>query len=358
MALARLLFIILSAILLSTTCGLALQPRIAYRAKLLPTSKFHLTSTLSSISTVQEPLPLIEPFGKGLMRDIKRKLPHIKSDFTDGLNIKSVSSVFFLFFACLAPAVAFGGLLGIVTGGAMGTVEAVSATAIGGLLYASFSAQPLTIIGTTGPLLAFLKVLNITCEANKLPFLPVYAWIGLWSSLMLFVSSFFSLSNVVEYISRFTDDIFSTLISVIFIYEAVSELSKNFFSPAIPAAKAFLSLTVASATFLTAQTLSGLRKTPFFNRKVRSIVSDFAPTIGVLAGIVTAIAAKSRYGLMLPCLSVPEVLGTTSGRPWLIDIFSLPNNIKLLCFLPALMSTVLLFMDQVTLYSLAAYQSC
>ena len=32
--------------------------------------------------------------------------------------------MFFLFFACLAPAVAFGGMLGIATSGAMGTIEA------------------------------------------------------------------------------------------------------------------------------------------------------------------------------------------------------------------------------------------
>ena len=38
-----------------------------------------------------------------------------------------MSSTFFLFFACLAPAVAFGGLLGICTAGSMGTIEASSA---------------------------------------------------------------------------------------------------------------------------------------------------------------------------------------------------------------------------------------
>ncbi len=58
--------------------------------------------------------------------------------------------------------------------------------------------QPLTIIGTTGPLLAFLKVLFDACNKANVPFLPVYAWTGLWSSLLLFLSSFFSLSNVVE----------------------------------------------------------------------------------------------------------------------------------------------------------------
>lgn len=124
----------------------------------------------TTIATSAKP-KLVEPFGRGLWKDIKGKLPHYKSDFTDGFNIKSLASIFFLFFACLSPAVAFGGLLGIATNGNMGTVEAVGATAIGGVLYALFSAQPLTIIGTTGPLLAFLKVLYDSCIANNLPFL-------------------------------------------------------------------------------------------------------------------------------------------------------------------------------------------
>lgn len=43
--------------------------------------------------------------------------PHYVSDFTDGANLKGLAAIFFLFFACLAPAVAFGGLMGKVTDG-------------------------------------------------------------------------------------------------------------------------------------------------------------------------------------------------------------------------------------------------
>lgn len=289
---------------------------------------------------------IVEPFGKGLSEDIKRKSPYLWSDFKDGLRIKSLSSTFFLFFACLSPAVAFGGLLSVSTGGLMGTVEAVGATAVGGILYALFSGQPITIIGTTGPLLAFLKVLYSACASRGIPFLPVYAWTGLWSSLFLYMSAFFSTSNLVEYFTKFTDDIFSSLISVIFIYEALRELARNFSNPAIAGINATVSLIVALTTFFTASTLSKLRQTPFFPRKVRNIVSDFAPTLGVLAGIKTAYLAIDRYKLSLPMLAVPEVLATTSGRPWLVDIFSVSNEVKLLCLLPALMSTILLFMDQ------------
>ena len=296
--------------------------------------------------TLSTPLKVVEPFGKGLMEDVKRKSHHYKTDFTDGFTLKSMSSIVFLFFACLAPAVAFGGLLGLATKGQMGTMETVGATAIGGVIYALFSAQPLTIIGTTGPLLAFLKVLFDACSANGVAFLPVYSWVGLWSSLFLFLSSFFSLSNVVEYFTKFTDDIFSTLISVIFIMEALKDLTGKFCNPEVSGIQAFVTLSVALTTFLTAKTLSGLRRSPFLVRKLREVVSDFAPTIGVMAGVSAAAVATKRYSISLPMLSVPAILSTTSGRPWLVDIFSVSNKIKLLCIFPALMATVLLFMDQ------------
>jgi len=195
-------------------------------------------------------------------------LPHYKSDFKDGFTVKSIASSFFLFFACLAPAIAFGGLLGVATKGAMGTIETVGATALGGIIYALFSGQPLTIIGTTGPLLAFLKVLYDACVARGLPFLPVYSWVGLWSSLFLYVSSFFSTSNVVEYFSRFTDDIFSSLISVIFIVEAFKEIFHWFRSPLVSGVQATTSLIVTCLTFAVAKTLSGLRTTTLLNRYI------------------------------------------------------------------------------------------
>jgi len=47
----------------------------------------------------------------GLMADIKRKLPYYKSDFTDALNLQSVATFCFMYFALLAPIVTFGGLL-------------------------------------------------------------------------------------------------------------------------------------------------------------------------------------------------------------------------------------------------------
>ena len=98
------------------------------------------------------------PFG-GLINDIKRKAPWYWSDFTDALALQSLASIFFLYFACLAPIITFGGLLGEATGQNIATMESLVTGAICGILYGFFSGQPLTILGSTGPMLVFETIL-------------------------------------------------------------------------------------------------------------------------------------------------------------------------------------------------------
>ena len=92
-----------------------------------PSTSTKLYSSTSASSSNSE--PLIEPIGKGIARDYKARLPLYKSDITDGLNFQCLAATLFLFFACLAPAVGFGGLFATATGGAIGTIEMVSSTA-------------------------------------------------------------------------------------------------------------------------------------------------------------------------------------------------------------------------------------
>lgn len=250
----------------------------------------------------------------------------------------------FLFFACLAPAIGFGTLFGAATKGAIGTMEMVSSTAFCGFIYAMTSAQPLTIIGSTGPVLAFVATLAQLAQALQLPFLPLYAWTGLWTALILFLSAVTSASNLVKYLTRFTDEIFSVLISAIFVVEAVSDIAKTFGTSTFT--KALLTLTCASVTFVTATTLKAFRSSFFFTKRVRKTVSNFGPTIGVVLGAMVARWARITHGTSLPSLSLPSTFSTTSGRPWLVPLGDLPVWARWGSFIPALMATVLLFLDQ------------
>lgn len=216
------------------------------------------------------------------------------------------------------------------------------------MIYALFAAQPMTIIGSTGPVLAFVATLVQFANKANLPFLPLYAWTGIWTSGILFISSITSASNLVKYLTRFTDEIFSVLISTIFIVEAVSDVGGTFMSPASTFTKALLTLVIASVTYMTAVTLKGLRNTVYFTKSIRNNLSNFAPTIGVVLGSLLARKARLAHGAaaLLPALSIPNQFSTTSGRPWLVPLMDLPLWARWGAILPAIMATVLLFLDQ------------
>ena len=162
------------------------------------------------------------------------------------------------------------------------------------------------------------------------------------------VSSVTSASHSVKYLTRFTDEIFSTLISFIFVVEAVQNIARSYTNPASSFAKGLLTLVVASTTYAAATILRGLRNTVYFNKRVRKNLSNFGPTLGVVAGALVANWAELAQGAAaaLPALVIPPTFATTSGRPWLIPIFDLPVWARWGAFLPAVMATVLLFLDQ------------
>ena len=44
--------------------------------------------------------------------------------------------------------------------------------------------------------------------------------------------------------------------------------------------------------------------------------------------------------------SIPESFATTTGRPWLVDLFAVPTSVIFLSIIPAIMATILLFLDK------------
>ena len=289
---------------------------------------------------------IFEGFGVGVGRDFYRRWPHLKSDITDGFNAQSLATTLFLFFACLAPAIGFGSILGAATNGAMGAVEMVLSTSLCGVLYALFAPQPIQLIGPMGPNLAYTVSLFGLAKHLSLPFLPFYAWTGIWTGGFLLLAALTSTSNIVKKLTRFTDEIFSVLISTIFLFGAVKDISSTFTSPTSEAVKALLTLTCAAVTFGSATILKGLNSSVYFTKSIRKNLSNFAPAIGVVLGSLIARAARLKYGAALPVLAFPSKLATTSGRPWLVPLLDLPVWARWASAAPALLAAVLLFLDQ------------
>ena len=100
----------------------------------------------------------------GLRNDIKRKRLWYLSDFQDAFSLQCVASYFFIYFACLTPIITFGGLLGDATGNNMASMESLVSGLIVGVVYGLFSGQPLTILGSTGPVLVFETIIYDFCQ--------------------------------------------------------------------------------------------------------------------------------------------------------------------------------------------------
>ena len=149
-------------------------------------------------------IPADLPFG-GIKRDLKRRGEHYVSDWTDGLTSQSVAVVCFMFFACVAPAVAFGSLLDKATGGSdneyckkhpdclgeecpcvgdIGVMEMLVSSGCCGIIYAIIGGSPLTVLGGTGPVLVFTGILSKFAHSMEVEFLPFYAWTGVWVGVM------------------------------------------------------------------------------------------------------------------------------------------------------------------------------
>uniref|UniRef100_A0AAY5EE51 Anion exchange protein n=1 Tax=Electrophorus electricus TaxID=8005 RepID=A0AAY5EE51_ELEEL len=339
--------------------------------------------------------PELQRTGKffgGLILDVKRKAPHYLSDYTDAVSLQCLASFLFLYCACMSPVITFGGLLGEATEGRISAIESLFGASMTGIAYSLFAGQPLTILGSTGPVLVFEKIL----------FKFLY-------SVLLCCGS---VSSLVCYITRFTEEAFASLICIIFIYEALeklvhlgetypfnmhNDLSKlthytcvcteptdpsnatlhyweehnitsseiNWFGldvkdcvkhrgefqgsacghhgPYIPDVL-FWSVVLFFSTVAMSSFLKEFKTSRYFPTKVRAVISDFA----VFITIVTMVAIDYALGVPSPKLQVPnQFKPTRDDRGWIISPLG-PNPwwTVIIAFIPALLCTILIFMDQ------------
>uniref|UniRef100_A0A3Q2PQZ1 Anion exchange protein n=1 Tax=Fundulus heteroclitus TaxID=8078 RepID=A0A3Q2PQZ1_FUNHE len=320
------------------------------------------------------------PFG-GLIRDIQRRYPKYISDFKDALNSQCMAAVIFIYFAALSPAITFGGLLGEKTGGLIGVSELIVSTSIQGVLFCLLGAQPLLIVGFSGPILVFEEAFYSFCDANNMEYLTGRVWIGFWLIVIVVVTVAFEGSFLVRFVSRFTQEIFSFLISLIFICETFIKLARIFkehplkrcslnstaegeaFAENITVTQnnstqvitvtgepntALLSLVLMGGTFFIAFYLRKFKNSAFFPGRFRRIIGDFGVPIAILIMVLVDYSVEDTYTQKL---SVPSGFSVTSPdkRGWIIHPLGsdgeFPIWMMFACCLPALLVFILIFME-------------
>uniref|UniRef100_A0AAX7VMG1 Anion exchange protein n=1 Tax=Astatotilapia calliptera TaxID=8154 RepID=A0AAX7VMG1_ASTCA len=364
-----------------------------------------------------EELAFTGRFCGGLYLDIKRKLPWFPSDFYEGFHIQSISAVLFIYLGCITNAITFGGLLGDATDNYQGVMESFLGTALAGSVFCFFGGQPLIILSSTGPILIFEKLLFEFSKSNSIDYMELRLWIGMHSCLQCFILVATDASYIIKYMTRFTEEGFSSLISFIFISDAIKKMVGAFkyypintdfkpdyvttykcecLAPDPMAAMIFnglapmpdnsssvsglnvtaldwsqlskkecvkyggslvgksckyvpdlalMSFILFFGTYSMTVSLKKFKFSRYFPTKVGKLsVSDFS----IFMSIMTFVGLDMLMGLKTPKLIVPtEFKPTRPGRGWLVMPFGKnPWWVYLASFVPALLVTILIFMDQ------------
>ncbi|XP_030005843.1 electrogenic sodium bicarbonate cotransporter 4 isoform X2 [Sphaeramia orbicularis] len=362
-----------------------------------------------------EELKFTGRFCGGLWLDIKRKLPWYCSDIYDGFHIQSISAVLFIYLGCITNAITFGGLLGDATDNYQGVMESFLGTALAGTVFCLFGGQPLIILSSTGPILIFEKLLYEFSKNNSIDYMELRLWIGLHACFQCFVLVLSDASYIIKYMTRFTEEGFSSLISFIFISDAIKKMAgalkyypiNRGFKPdyitsykceciapdqasvlglnvSAPVADdnmtllfnltdmdwtqlskkecekyggalvgnackyvpdlALMSFILFFGTYSMTVSLKKFKFSRYFPTKLRSLISDFA----IIISILIFCGLDCLLELETPKLHVPtEIKPTRSDRGWLVMPFGKnPWWWYVASFIPALLVTILIFMDQ------------
>eukprot|EP00581_Thalassiosira_minuscula_P016954 CAMPEP_0183712794 /NCGR_PEP_ID=MMETSP0737-20130205/7844_1 /TAXON_ID=385413 /ORGANISM="Thalassiosira miniscula, Strain CCMP1093" /LENGTH=708 /DNA_ID=CAMNT_0025941495 /DNA_START=239 /DNA_END=2365 /DNA_ORIENTATION=+ len=292
---------------------------------------------------------LLTSLATGEMRnDFLRRRKHYVNDWTVAFSKKRqvIPAILFLYFACLSPAVSFGTISSEVTNGSMGVVEYLLGSGIAGMLYSILCGQPMAFIAPTGLTLAFISGLFRFCNLKGLPFLSVYAWVGIWTSAFMSLLGLSGSSKLIRFCTRFTDEVFNGMLSVNFIYEALSSLRRNFVNAdPMNLSMPFVALSMALGTFFGTMSVVKFEASKFFNTKIRKVVKNFGPVAVILLfSLLNLLPWAQKFHV--PTLSVPDTFQLAGGRGFLVGLKDIPVNIRLLCAFPACLLTSLFFMDQ------------
>ncbi|XP_050953878.1 anion exchange protein 2b isoform X1 [Labeo rohita] len=354
-----------------------------------PKSLEEKEALLAPLKLEDDPLRRTGRLFGGLIQDAQRRYPKYISDFKDALNPQCMAAVIFIYFAALSPTITFGGLLGEKTEGLIGVSELIVATCIQGVVFCLLGAQPLLVVGFSGPILVFEEAFFSFCKSNNMEYLTGRVWIGFWLIIIVVVMVAFEGSFLVRFVSRFTQEIFSILISLIFIYETFSKLAKIFqehplrrcsativdvnnstynssmedvtlnplaLNSSTPGTvkvvgepnTALLSLVLMSGTFFIAYYLRKFKNSAFFPGRLRRVIGDFGVPIAILIMVLVDYSIQDTYSQKL---SVPHGFSVTSPdkRGWIVNPLGtdgqFPIWMMFASILPALLVFILIFME-------------
>ncbi|KAJ5625804.1 hypothetical protein N7510_002113 [Penicillium lagena] len=279
---------------------------------------------------------------RGMVKDIKRRAPYYWSDLTDAWDYRIVPATVYMYFANILPALAFSLDMFEKTNQSYGVNEVLLASVLGAVVFSLFAAQPLVIVGVTGPITVFNYTVYDIIAPRGTPFLAFMTWIGIWSLVMHWLLAITNACNALTYVTRFSCDIFGFYVAFIYLQKGIQVLTRQW--GLVGEASAYLSIMVALLVLMSGWICGELGNSNLFQRYIRKFLEDYGTplTIVFFTGFVHFGHMKDVNVSTLP---TSKAFFPTVDRPWLVHFWNIDVGDIFLAIPFAVLLTILFYFD-------------
>ncbi|KAA8645244.1 hypothetical protein EYZ11_007721 [Aspergillus tanneri] len=281
-------------------------------------------------------------FFRGMIHDVRRRAPFFLSDWTDAWDYRVIPATVYMFCANILPALAFSLDMFEKTDRNYGVNEVLLASVLGAVVFACFAAQPLIIVGVTGPITVFNYTVYDIMTPRGTNYLGFMAWIGIWSMVMHWIVAITNMCNGLKYVTRFSCDIFGFYVAFVYLQKGIQVLTRQW--EAAGETSAYVSIMVSLLVFMSGWVCSELGKSSLFHRWVRKFIEDY--------GIVLTIVFFTGFvhighmrNVNIDTLPISKSFFPTIGRSWLVTFWDIDVQDIFLAIPFALLLTILFYFD-------------
>ncbi|CZR39928.1 uncharacterized protein FPRO_04826 [Fusarium proliferatum ET1] len=276
---------------------------------------------------------------RGMISDIRRRIPYYVSDWTDAWDYRVVPATVYMYFANILPALAFSLDMFQKTGSNYGVNEVLLSSVLGAVIFSLFAAQPLVIVGVTGPITVFNYTVYDIMKPTGVNYIGFMCWIGIWSLILHWILAVTNSCNWLRWVTRFPCDIFGFYVAFIYLQKGIQVLEHLGRGQEF-----YLSIAAALLVFMAAYVCGELGGSSLFRHPLRVFLKDYGTPLTIIffTGFV-------HFGRMqevdLEVLPTGIAFEPTSGRDWLVRFWDLSVGDVFLALPFAVLLTILFWFD-------------
>jgi hypothetical protein len=277
----------------------------------------------------------------GMINDVKRRAPFFWSDWKDAWDYRVVPATVYMYFANILPALAFSLDMFVKTDMSFGVNEVLLASVLGSVVFSVFAAQPLVIVGVTGPITVFNYTVYDIITPRGTNYFAFMCWIGIWALIFHWILAITNSCNGLRYVTRFSCDIFGFYVAFIYLQKGIQVLTRQW---EVDDASAYLSIMISLLVTAVAYLCGVVGQSALFPHHLRKFIEDYGTPLTVIFFTGFVHIGKMSH---IELLKLPTSMSffPTTDRGWFIHFWDISVGDVFLAIPFAVLLTILFWFD-------------